>query len=361
MYATCIHCNAPLGANDAIEHFPVGRRLAYDAEKGRLWVVCRRCERRNLTPLEERWEAIEDAERLYRETRLRMSTEHIGLARLRDGTDIVRIGRPQRPEMAAWRYGDQFARRRRRVLISAASGIAGVGAVGLFVPLSGLVAGLLTGAGGVMAFATVMASLGSGAAVFKTRFIPDGAGQYLTVGQNELPSVRLFGNDRTWGLRVPYTSRRETVAGRWEDWLNKGSLAEATLTGGVALEAARRLLPLVNGSGARASVVTDAVGLLGQWGETEHAFVYAGSQVHAWAAKQQFGDTGALSFLPTAVRLALEMSAHEDQERRALAGELAELERAWKDAEEIAAIADNLLVPAPLTQQFERLKKRLRG
>ena len=41
-------------------------------------------------------------------------------------------------------------------------------------------------------------------------------------------------------------------------------------------------------------------------------------------------------------RLALEMAANEDVERRALEGELAELEAAWREAEEIAAIADRL-------------------
>lgn len=61
MYSTCLFCSEDLGSNEAIEHFPVGRRLAFDAAKGRLWVVCRKCERWNLTPLEERWEAIEDA------------------------------------------------------------------------------------------------------------------------------------------------------------------------------------------------------------------------------------------------------------------------------------------------------------
>jgi hypothetical protein len=45
-------------------------------------------------------------------------------------------------------------------------------------------------------------------------------------------------------------------------------------------------------------------------------------------------------------RLALEMALHEEQERRALAGELVELELAWREAEEVAAIADNLFVPA---------------
>ena len=57
MYATCMFCNGPLGRNDALEHFPVGRRLAFDGEKGRLWVICPSCARWNLTPLEERWEA----------------------------------------------------------------------------------------------------------------------------------------------------------------------------------------------------------------------------------------------------------------------------------------------------------------
>lgn len=64
----CLFCLQRLGNNEAIEHFPVGRRLAFDPAKGRLWVVCRKCERWNLTPLEERWEAIEECERAMRVT-----------------------------------------------------------------------------------------------------------------------------------------------------------------------------------------------------------------------------------------------------------------------------------------------------
>ena len=85
MYSTCIHCNRPLGANEAVGLFPVGRRLAFDAAKGRLWVICRKCERWNLSPLEERWEAIEECERRFRGTRLRASTDNVGLARLGEG------------------------------------------------------------------------------------------------------------------------------------------------------------------------------------------------------------------------------------------------------------------------------------
>src|ERR1044071_6664747 len=127
MYATCLFCNKPLGSNEALETFPVGKRLAFDAAKGRLWVVCPSCERWNLSPLEERWEAIEQAEKLYRDTRLRVATDNIGLAKLREGTTLVRIGQPLRPEFAAWRYGDEFGRRRRRQILIAGGGVAALG------------------------------------------------------------------------------------------------------------------------------------------------------------------------------------------------------------------------------------------
>ena len=137
MYRTCIFCNKPLGSNEVVESFPVGRRLAFDTERGRLWVVCRRCERWNLTPLDERWEAVEDCERIFRGTRVRVSTDNIGLARHPEGLTLVRIGEPLRPEFAAWRYGDQFGRRRRKVALY--GGVVIAAATGLTV--GGLVAG----------------------------------------------------------------------------------------------------------------------------------------------------------------------------------------------------------------------------
>src|SRR5919108_2723496 len=124
MYSTCLFCYADLKSNEAVERFPVGRRLAFDAAKGRLWVVCPRCARWNLSRVEERWEASEQCERLYRGTRLRASTDNIGLARLRDGLELVRIGAPLRPEFAAWRYTAKFGRRRRDAQL-----VAGAGAV----------------------------------------------------------------------------------------------------------------------------------------------------------------------------------------------------------------------------------------
>src|SRR6476660_9368180 len=129
MYATCLFCQKDLGRNESFETFPVGRRLAFDAAKGRLWVVCSHCERWNLSPLEERWEVIEQAERYYRDSKRRVATDNIGLSKLRDGTTLVRIGEPMRPEFAAWRYGDQFGRRRRRQILIATGGVAALGAL----------------------------------------------------------------------------------------------------------------------------------------------------------------------------------------------------------------------------------------
>src|SRR5258708_36844406 len=117
MYAPCLFCHTALGTNEVVESFPIGRRLAFDAATGRLWVICRKCERWNLTPIEERWEAVEQCERLFTSTRLRVSSDNIGLSRLREGLELVRIGRPLRPGMAAWGDGGQVGRRPRPSII----------------------------------------------------------------------------------------------------------------------------------------------------------------------------------------------------------------------------------------------------
>jgi hypothetical protein len=52
------------------------------------------------------------------------------------------------------------------------------------------------------------------------------------------------------------------------------------------------------------------------------------------------------------------MALHESSEQRALDEDLASLERAWREAEEIAAIADGLLVPEHVTTTIDQAKKR---
>ena len=121
-------------------------------------------------------------------------------------------------------------------------------------------------------------------------------------------------------------------------------------------EPARRLLPLVNGSGAPDATISEAVRTLVVWGSGDAAFREAARHVREWGSRQSFRDTGALTRLPAEARLALEMAAHEHLERRAMEGELAELQREWRQAEEIASIADDLLLPNGVRHALDRLR-----
>ena len=120
-------CNKPLGTNEVVEAFPVGRRLAFDASEAGSGSCAENASGGTCRPLEERWEAVETCERIFRGTRIRVSTENIGLAKHPEGLELVRIGEPLRPEFAAWRYGDQFGRRRKRAILYGVGGVVLVG------------------------------------------------------------------------------------------------------------------------------------------------------------------------------------------------------------------------------------------
>ena len=72
-------------------------------------------------------------------------------------------------------------------------------------------------------------------------------------------------------------------------------------------------------------------------------------------------DTSTLRSRDANVRLALEMAAHEESERRAMEGELEILEAAWREAEEVASIADRLLVPDHIEDWIRKYKRKLSG
>ncbi|HEY7895617.1 MAG TPA: hypothetical protein VIC24_12040 [Gemmatimonadaceae bacterium] len=346
MYATCLFCNRPLGSNETIETFPVGKRLAFDAAKGRLWVVCPHCERWNLTPLEERWEAIEQAERLYRDTRRRVSSDNIGLAKMRDGTTLVRVGQPLRPEFAAWRYGDQFGRRRRRQLLIAGGSVVAVGGI---VAL-GAYAGIIGGIGWLAARAGAMAVNGN----------PESVVAKINTSQAGVVHVRR----RHLG---------ETALGRGSD----GSLAidlrfkngQAHFEGREAQRIAAIVIPKVNRFGGNKMMIAGAVNEIESAGSAEGFIARLTGSSHVYtrprARASRWGRDGmstgfskhGLFGLPGEYRLALEMALHEDAERRAFEGELVELERAWQEAEEIASISDNLFLPASVSQSLERLRQ----
>jgi hypothetical protein len=348
VYTTCLFCNGDLGRNEVIEPFPVGRRLAFDAAKGRLWVVCRKCERWNLSPLEERWEAIEECERQFRTTRLRVSTDQIGLARLKEGLELIRIGEPQRPEMAAWRYGDQFGRRRRRHYAMIAGGVAVAGVIVVAGPVLGLVSGV--------AINPMWQFINAGRGIYRHRTfvnVPAADGTMLRTRLTELNRVRLSASEGEIVLEVP-TSPGYRVG----PWYRYRGRTMHELTGDAAIRAAGALLPRINQSGGSQSEVQRAVSLLEENPAPDKVFTRAIGSVER-ANRWNTGKHGAsmLHKLPLHTRLALEMAAHEDAERRALEGELHVLEAAWRNAEEIAKIADDMFVPESVQTELARLKR----
>jgi hypothetical protein len=347
VYRRCLFCTADLGSNEVIEPFPVGRRLAFDEARGRLWVICRFCERWNLSPLEERWEAVEEAERIYRETPLRVSTSQIGLARHREGVELVRIGTPLRPEFAAWRYGDQFGRRRRRHVRNAVVG-------------TGLVGGLALGSVGVVGGLTVL-QLGvhfhQAVNVLRHALVPTlrvrlEEGRTIHLRPRDLQSPRLRPGSSPAQERGPGRSAGGEGDGAWHLKLDHREGTEV-LTGQDAVRALRVILPRINAAGAPSSEVREAVGELEAVGDPEAYF----GRAEYRARSRGWGHMN-LPRVPRPIRLALEMAAHEDVERVALEGELAWLETAWREAEELAAIADDLTLPERVRIRFEEMKAR---
>lgn len=343
MYATCIFCHGKLGSNESVEIFPVGKRLAFDASRGRLWVVCTLCGRWNLSPLEERWEAIETCERIFRGTRVRVTTTNIGLTRLPDGTELVRIGEPLRPEFAAWRYGRRFSRRRSHTQFIAAGAMlsAGAGAVALAPLLApALAMGALSvvvvpGLTSVMGVAPVVGALAIRDYLEHDRVIGRVAhdGRVLTVRAKHANDAKL----RVYGDGVDDVSLEVLHDGGW-----------STIHGLQGLQAAGLLLAGSNRFGAPAREVQDAVSRVesagdanaflrtaAAMGDHRHMRLSGLSLLNSWRGLRTLRLSGTEC-------LALEMSLHEESERRALEGELALLDAAWREAEELAQIADSI-------------------
>jgi hypothetical protein len=344
MFSTCLFCHGHLGKNTTVEHFPVGTRLAFDSARGRLWAICPSCRRWNLSPLDERWEAIDECERLYRSTRARVSTDNIGLAPLRGGPDLIRVGKPLRPEFAAWRYGSQLKWRHTR---------------------AGIAAGI-AGAAGVATAVAAAPALVAAAPLLAPAFVAFGASAPLWVVPGMIAmDIKDYWQWERVALHVPSPQgRRLTVRVRhlWESAYYTDRHTETLALrlvhdggstryeGDKALSAGGRLLARANWLGGASRLVNRAVRQIDEIGDADgflHKTAARFSRFHGRRIMAGYRRVGAMSLLPVE-RLALEMAVHEESERRALEGELSRLADEWKEAEEIAAIADNMFVPQPV-------------
>jgi hypothetical protein len=315
-----------------VEHCTVGHRLAFDSRAGRLWIVCPHCAGWNLAPLDERWDAIEECERMFRETAVRVHTENIGLAVVYELLDLIRIGAPLRSELAIWRYANELRGRRRRAFLRA-----GTRAADRFGWMMG--AGGLLGAGVALLAGTPVAigvgmMAGAGSEELWREIGPDKIERFLGrviakvrintldysyVRTGHVPELRVAEYSNDWRLELPHSVG-------WKGY--QGSEALSVL--GV-------MLPIANGFGASRNQVLRAVDELEAAGSAD-AYI---ETIARRLKESGFAGNGVGTY-PMPTRLALEMAAHERTERDALRGQLKWLERRWRDAEALAEIADNL-------------------
>jgi hypothetical protein len=341
MYYRCLSCHAKLGRNAALEWFPVGKTIAFDPERGRLWVVCDFCRNWNLAPLLERWEPVNELERRWGRAVVEASSLNISLGRLRDGTSVVRVGRAEAPELAVWRYADRLMRRGMR-----AAGI-GVGGIG------GAVA-LTLGTGMSLGAAVVVVTTGVAVAI-QARDLRAVArtdeGHVVRRGDGRRLRITPATGEPGWEVTTPRVRRPLTIEG--DD----------------ALRTLRKLVPRVNLVGGTRDEVRAAVSKFDQGSRPREIVRWIASELQdplnadprhnpLVIGNWGFARPGRISTALPELRLALEMAVNEAVERRALSGELALVEREWREAEELASISDDLLIPERVRASIRHLNER---
>ncbi len=340
MYTRCLVCAQPFEPNEQLAHLPHGRRLAFDPARGRLWVVCRGCRRWSLTPIEDRWEALEELEKLSRdEARLLSQTDNIALLRV-GPLEIVRVGRAALAEEAWWRYGRELASRRQQWNKLGVAGSVAAGAV--------LLGGWATG--GMTVFGMWLI-IGHG-----KETVRDGA-RWVRFG-----SSAWHGESKCAGCghpfrTVPYADRAALGLFPGSDSGKMDLVARCPrcgayrdgglrLTGPEAERTLRRVLAYHHFAGASERRVASAAKLIQEAGSPQDL------------TRIVIKDGRRLGDIQRTGGIALEIAVNESSEQHLLELELAELEAHWKREEELAEIVDGELTPLPM---LESLRRRVTG
>jgi len=331
MFQRCIFCHATMATNETVERFPVGRRIAYDPGRGRLWAVCNECRRWNLAPIEERWEALDDLEKVARDRgRLLSQTDNIALIRAGE-VDIVRVGRDTRlVEEAWWRYGKELKERRSRHKKVT------------YIELGGLLLMSATMGGAYWFYGGNMANeflrwRQFGSTAWRGRLPCPDCGHVTT----ELPfkttkKLRIVGQQKEAdvGLEIRCPKCRSDGGGR------------LFIGGTDGQHLLRRTLAWHHFSGASEKRVREATSVIDHAGSAVEFTRLLATREHSLESLQKkINRTDAI---------ALEIALNDDVERRMLELELHELEVRWREEEELAAIVDGELTPLPVSEKLRR-------
>ena len=340
MYTRCLVCSTPFPANQRLEHFPRGERVAFDPGRGRLWAVCKACKRWSLAPIEERWEALEELEKLTKDKASLLSqTDNIAL--LKTGSlEIVRVGRANLTEEAWWRYGRELRSRRESARKLSLAGTIAAGAV--------VAGGWATGGMTLLGMWFLMGNA------------PDSlkdAARWLRFGSSAWRGNKECAYCGYRFRSVPYRNRGGLIlvpervsgsSGLAYRCPNCGHFREGglQLRGGEADRTLRRALAYHHFTGASEHRVVSATRLIQEAGSPQDL------------ARILTRDGRRLGDLQRTGAIALEIAANESVEQHLLELELAQLEAHWRREEELASIVDGELTPLPV---IESLRRRVTG
>jgi hypothetical protein len=327
VFRTCAFCNAPFDGDGGPSGLGIGRRLAFDEWIGRLWVVCSRCSRWNLTPFDDRLERIEAVARAARAGRVAAATDQVSLIRWQR-YDFVRVGKPPRVELATWRYGERLRTRqleRMKVVVPLT-----IAAIGL-----GIAANVAAGGG----FGVVIWNLHRTVDWMYVRMVGR-----RRVAMSEPPICAHCGS--LMQLRARHVQHARVVPDAHVDVAVILSCPQchregAQVTGTEAVAVLRQGLTYLNVTRSGRKRAEDAAREVDQVGGPD--------RLVRDVARREL----TLRSLRPERRLALEMAVDER-------AEMEELERQWRDAEEIAAIADGTMSTSDeVEEELRRLKKKL--
>ncbi|HUF75408.1 MAG TPA: hypothetical protein VMM35_03985 [Longimicrobiales bacterium] len=340
MFTRCLICQSPFAGNDTLEHFPRGERVAYDPARGRLWAICKACRRWSLTPLEDRWEALEELEKVVKD-RARLLSQTDNIALLRAGPlEIVRVGRANLTEEAWWRYGRELTERKARFQKISLVGTVAAGAV--------MVGGWATGG---MSLLGMWFLWGNAPDTFTNaaRWLRFGGAAWHGTGSCERCGHAfrsLAYRDRGSIYLLPDGGRGEAALSLRCPGCGHYREGGLVLTGPDAGRTLRRVLAYQHFSGASERRVRSATRLIEEAGSARDL------------TRIVVKDGRRLGDLQRTGGIALEIAVNEATEQRLLELELAELEAHWRREEELASIVDGELTPLPM---LETLRRRVTG
>ena len=324
IFSRCLFCHAGIPENETFEGLTRGERFAFDSGRGRLWVICSECQRWNLVPIEDRWEALEALEKIARdEARLLVRTDNVALMRIGD-VELVRIGQATLPEEAWWRYGRELAGRRAQFQRMSITMGRTTGAIAL----SGITLGRMAiGMLGMQAvIRTIMRDVKFGPTAWRGAAACPGCGSVLREIHFENTRRIIIARSDQGGLELRYRCYRCQI-----DALHSGY----RLTGISAEHLLRRVLAYRHFDGANEANVRASAAVIEEIGSPD--------QLTQRLALQRVY----LGELPRPYTLALEIAINDITERKLLQLELKDLEARWLEEEKLARIVDDELTFVP--------------